>query len=524
MKIEDIAEDGLSREYKVVVSVDEITAKIDAQLDELKNKVRMPGFRPGKVPISLLKKQYGQSVMGQVLEEAVGESTEQLMKEKGIRPALRPDVEIVDFGDDKDLEYKVKLDILPVIEAPDFSKIKLERLVGEVDDKEVDAAIEELAGQQKRFEAAAKTYKAKDGDAVLIDYKGSVDGDYFEGGTSEGFQLELGSGMFIPGFEEQLVGTKAGDKKNVTVSFPEQYQSAELAGKEAVFECVVHEVRKPGKVVIDDKLATDLGLESLETLKGMIAQQLGQDTEGLSKTILKRHLLDALADMVSFDVPSSMVDMEFQQIWERIKQDAITSGEAKPEDFEGKTGPDNDADAKEYRDIAERRVRLGLLLSEVGQQQNVEVRQEEVTRAMMAEAQRYPGQEQQVMEYFRTNEGAMAQLRAPLFEEKVCEYILGEAKLTDKVTSREDMAAALRALEEEEDSPKPQKAKAKKKPPAKKAAEKKAPAKKAPAKKAADKAPEKKASAKKAAPKKAAPKKAAAKKPAAKKTATKAKK
>jgi trigger factor len=499
MQIEELSSKGLKREFKVTVALADISEKVDAQLNELKSKIKLPGFRPGKVPTALLKKQYGESVMGQVLEELVNETTEKLFKEKEIKPAMRPNVEVLDFGDDKDLAYKVEVEVLPEITTPDFSKIKLERLVVKADEKDIDKAVEDLASQQKRFDKAAKTYAAKTGDAVFIDFLGTFDGVPFDGGAGQDFQLELGSGQFIPGFEGQLIGAKAGDEVEVQVSFPDDYGSDDMAGKAASFAVTVHEIRKPGKVKIDDQLAVDLGMENLEGLRNALADRLAMETEGASRALIKRRLLDELEDICDFDAPQGMVDLEFQEIWARIQQDAVTAGEAKLEDFEGKDGPEDKKERKEFEEIATRRVRLGLLLSEVGQQNDVQIAQEEINRALMQEAQKYPGQEKEVLDYFKGNENAMAQLRAPIYEEKVCDLIIAKTSIKDKGVTREVLEQALRDLESDESGtpktkkkPKSKQKQEKLKKEAKKATSKKAPGgksavKKTPAKKAAKK-------------------------------------
>jgi len=514
MQIEELLNDGLKREYKVVVKAKELDERLDKILEDFRANANIKGFRPGKAPLSLLKRMHGERAKGQVLSEAMQETSTKLFEEKAIRPALRPDVDMGEYEDGKDLEYTLKVEVLPEVDVESFKAPALERWVAEVADADINKALENIAGQQKAFKKAAKTTKAKNGEAVLIDYVGRVDGEAFDGGSAEDHQLELGSGMFIPGFEEQLVGSKAGDEVIVKVTFPEQYHSADLAGKEAEFTVNVKEVRKPADAQVDDDLAKNLGMESLDALKEAIKGQLEGDNESLTRAHLKRQLLDALADEYDFAVPAGMVDLEFAQIWEQIKRDAIMNGDAKEEDFAGKDAPEDEAEAAEFRAIAERRVRLGLLLSEVGVKNDVQVTQEEVNRRIIEEARRFPGQEAQVFEFYQKNEDARAQLRAPVFEEKVVDFILEQADLKDKSVSREDLDAAVRAIDEEEANP----GKTKKAAPKKKAAAKKAPAKKAAPKKAAEKKePAKKAAAKKPAAKKAPAKKAAPKKAAAKK-------
>jgi trigger factor len=496
MKIDQLLNKGLNREYKVVVSAKDIDAKVDAELEGMKKKINLPGFRPGKAPLSLLKKLHGKGMRGQVLETIVTEGVDKIYKDENIKPAMQPKVDIVKFEEDEDLEFTLGVEILPEVKVPDFKKIKLDRLITEVNPKQLEEALDRLASSQKNFSAAAKATKAKAGDAVKMDFVGKVDGKEFDGGKAEGFQLELGSNQFIPGFEDQLIGCKAGDSKTVKVSFPKEYNSAELAGKDAEFAVTVHEVLKEGKVKINDDFAKNLGLDSLDALKESISGQIGQEHASLTAAVLKRSLLDALADMVKFEVPTGMVDMEFAQIWEQIKRDMINSGEAKEADFEGLTGPTDKKEQKEYRSIAERRVRLGLLLSEVGQARDVQISPEEVNRKIMQEAQKFPGQEKEVFDFYQKNENALAQLRAPIYEEKVCELILGDATVKEKTVTLEALQKAFQVAEEDEvETPKktPKKKAAAKKEPAKKAAPKKAAAKKP----AAKKAPAKKAAAKK---------------------------
>ena len=497
MQIEELLNDGLKREFKVVVPAQELDSRLDKILVEYRATAKIKGFRPGKAPLSLLRRMHGERAKGQVISEAMQETSTKLFEEKDIRPALRPDVDMGAYEDGKDLEYTLKVELLPDVDVEGFKAPALERWVAEVADADIKIALDNIAGQQKSFKKAAKTAKAKNGDAVLIDYIGRVDGEAFDGGAAEGHQLELGTGTFIPGFEDQLVGAKAGDEKLVKVTFPSEYQSADLAGKDAEFTVNVKEVQSPSEAKVDDDLAKNLGLDDLAALKEALKGQLEGDNANLTRAHLKRKLLDALAEDYSFDVPAGMVDLEFAQIWETIKRDAISTGEATAEDFEGKDAPEDKAEADEFRGIAERRVRLGLLLSEIGVKNDVQVTQEEVNRRVIEEARRFPGQESQVFEFYQKNEEARAQLRAPIFEEKVVDFVLEQAELTDKTVSREDLDAAVRAIDEEDASPaKAKKASAKKKPAAKKAA-----AKKPAAKKAAAKAP-----AKKVAPKKAAKK------------------
>lgn len=496
MQVTETSSEGLKRGYKVVISADDIDAKIDVEVKKIQGQIKMPGFRPGKTPLSLLKKLHGKNLLGQVLEETIKTTSQEALDENKVRPAMQPKIEVVSFDEGSDLEYTIEVEVTPEFDIPDLAKLKLERWVVSASDDQVMEAVTKIASQQKNFKKAAKTYKAKDGDAVLMDFLGKVDGEAFDGGAGEGHQLELGSNSFIPGFEVQLVGVKAGDEKNVSVTFPKDYQAKDLAGKDAVFEVKVHEVLKPADMEINDDMAKKFGLENLDAMKDLVKQQVEKENQGLARTKLKRALLDLLADEVSFEVPEGMVELEFDQIWQQLKMDLHRealeeNSETKPEDIDE---PDEDVKA-EYQDIAVRRVRLGLLLSEIGQKNEVVVSQEEVTRQISMEARRHPGQEKEVFEFYQKNPQAMAQMRAPLFEEKVVDFILELAEVKDKKVTSEELVAAIEAEEAEDtaqkETKKPKKKAAKKpavkKAQAEKAAPKKAVAKKAPAKKAAPK-------------------------------------
>lgn len=511
MQVEELLNSGLNREYKVVVTAADIDARLNTILNEYRTKVKMNGFRPGKAPLSLLKKLHGERAMGQVIQESVNDSVEKLYADNDIRPAARPDIDFGDVNPDAikdgdDMSFTVKVEALPTVDISNFKAPALERLTASVSDTAVDEFCTNLAAQQKRFEKAAKTTKAANGMAVLMDFVGKIDGVAFEGGSGEDFQLELGSGSFIPGFEEQLVGVKAGEEKAVTVDFPADYHAENLAGKEAVFDCIIKEVQKAAESKVDDEFAKGLGLDDLAALKELGKTNLEGELAQLSRSQVKRSLLDALAVQFTFEVPASMVAMEFDAIWNQIKQDMVQSGEATMEEVADLKEPADAAEAAEFKSIAERRVRLGLLLSEIGTENKIQVTEQEVNQRIVEEVRRYPGQEQQVFEFYQKNEQARAQMRAPIFEEKVVDFILEMADLTDKEVSKEELEKIVREGDEEEAAP------------VKKSAKKKAPAKKAAAKKpAAKKADTEAKPAKKAPAKKAPAKKAAAKKPAAKK-------
>lgn len=509
MNIKEVSAEGLAREMQITVAAADLAAKLETKIDSIKDQVQLKGFRPGKVPIAHIRKTYGQQLMGEIIQETVNESSQQMLTDREERPAMQPEIKLVGEADEimngsSDLIYDVTYEVIPPINLADFSKMKLEKPVVDVDDAQVTEAMERLASSRKDFVARGKTAKAKDGDRVKIDFIGRIDGEAFEGGAGEGFDLELGSNQFIPGFEEQLVGCKAGDKKDVEVSFPEEYGAAELAGKAAVFECTVHEVSEPKDAEINEEFAASLGMENLEKLKEAMREQIGRDYEQMSRGHMKKDLLDQLSDGHDFDLPPSMVDMEFNQIWHQFEHE-LENNQQKLEDLD----ESEDDLRSEYRGIAERRVRTGLVLAEVGSNNEIQVTQEELNQGLMQRVQQFPGQEQQVFEYFQQNPEAMAQIRAPIFEEKVVDFICELADVKDKSVTLE----ALMAEPGADDSDKPK---------AKKAAAKKAPAKKAAAKKpAAKKAAAKKAPAKKAAAKKAPAKKAAAKKTAAKKDSDK---
>jgi trigger factor len=459
MQVTQTAVDGLKHEFKIVLSAKDIEEKIDHRLSELATQVRIPGFRPGKVPLGILKKRYGDSVLGEVVERAISDSSQQAIMEHGLRPAMQPKIEVTSFEKGTDLEYKMAIEVMPKIEPMDFSTLDLERIVAEVPDEEIDKALERLAAQHKKTDTAPAGHKAQKGDVVVIDFKGFVDGEAFAGGEAEGHYLELGSGQFIPGFEEQLEGLEAGAAKTVAVTFPADYGAKHLAGKEARFEVTVKEVRTPVPSQIDDQLAKDMGLENLEALRKTMRERIEREYGEVTKQRLKRALLDALAVAHDFPVPPGMVDMEFEQIWHQIEE-----SKKKGELDAAEAAKDEEALKADYRAIAERRVRLGLLLSEVGQRHNITVAAEEVNRAMLEEARRFPGQERQVLEYFKNSPEALAQIRAPLFEGKVVDFIVELAKPKERKVSLAELLAE--PAEEEAGTEKPAK-------PAKKASSRK---------------------------------------------------
>jgi trigger factor len=519
MQIVETANEGLKRAYTVKIPAKEIAARIDAEVKKVAPQVRMPGFRPGKVPANLIKKMHGEALHSDAFNTAVRESVDQLMRDKKLRPALQPKVDLGEgYAQGKDAELSVELEVLPEIEAPSVEGLALEKLTVAVADAQVDEALNTLASNQKSYEDAPKTRKAADGDQLTIDFVGRVDGTEFEGGKAEGAPLVLGSGQFIPGFEEQLGGLKAGDTKTITVKFPDDYPAANLKGKDAEFDVTVQAVKVPGETKVDEEFAKSLGLESLAKLKELIKAQLEQETAGLTRTQMKRQLLDKLAAEHDFAVPPSMVEAEFEQIWAQLE------AEVEKEDDPQAARAEIEADKADYRRIAERRVRLGLLLSEIGQANGVEVTNQEMQMLLQQAAQQYrPEDRERFVDYVRQDAMAQAQLRAPLYEDKVVDFLFDKAEVSERQVTREELEAAIEAEETAPAKPakkapakkaaakKPAEAKADKAAPKKEAAPKKAAAK-AEAKPAAKKAPAKKAEAEKPATKKAPAKKAAAKK------------
>jgi trigger factor len=436
MQITETNAEGLKREFRVVVDSSDIEKKVQARLNELGRSMRLPGFRPGKVPMNVLRKRFGPSVMGEVLEHAVSDSSSQAMRERGLRPALQPKIEIVSFKEGADLEYKMALELLPDIEPIDLASIELERLRPEIPEADVDQALRRIAEPHRKSEKVDRA--AQSGDAVVIDFVGRIDGTEFPGGAAKDHKLVLGSSSFIPGFEDQLIGANAGDKREVKVTFPKEYGSDELAGKEASFEVDVKEVQELQPPAIDDDLAKAVGLDTLDELRKMVRERIERDYNQLARQKLKRVLLDRLAEKHDFPVPSGMVDFEFETIWKQLEQERANNKELEGED----SGKSDDELKAEYRQIAERRVRLGLLLSEIGRTNNINVSVEEVNRALMEEARRHPGYERQVVELYRNNEQALANLRAPLYEDKVIDFITEMAKVTDKPVAPAELLAA----------------------------------------------------------------------------------
>ncbi|MBY0511054.1 MAG: trigger factor [Rhodospirillaceae bacterium] len=435
MQVIDKSADGLNREFNVVVPATAIEAKVVSRLNEVGRQVKLPGFRPGKVPMKLLRSRFGNEVRGEILESTINESTQAALTEKALKPALQPKVELVTFEEGKDLEFSVKLEVLPEIQdGADLANLELNRPVTSVTDEELDKAVQDFLKSRRTTETVTETRAAKTGDALVIDFVGSIDGVEFEGGKGSDAHLELGAGQFIPGFEEQLIGAKAGDSKVVNVTFPADYGAKDLAGKAASFKVDVKELKTYVTPELTDAVVKEMGDESVDAFKTRMRGFLQQNYDGASRLRVKRQLLDKLAEGHTFPVPRGMVDVEFDAIWRQMEQ-VVKNGQLDPED----AGKSEDELKAEYRGIAERRVRLGLLLSDIGQKNNITVAQEDLSKAITQEAFRYPGQEAAVVEFYQRNPQALESLRAPIFEEKVVDFIISKAKVTDQSVSVEEL-------------------------------------------------------------------------------------
>ncbi len=440
MQTVETLNEGLKRAYTLTITAKDIDSKVDVELKRLAPQMKMPGFRPGKVPANLVRKMHGPALAQDALNAAIQEGVQSLVAEKQLRPAMQPSVELVDGYDvGKDATIKVEMEVLPQVPAPAIDGLKLERLTVPVADDAVTEQLQKFADQQKKWDDAAEGYEAKMGDLVTVDFVGKTsDGVAFDGGTGTDMGVELGGGRLIPGFEEQLVGIKTGEERVLNVTFPEEYQEKSLAGQPATFDITVKSVKTAGESVIDEDLAKNLGLESLEQLTGLLKGQIEQEHNGLTRTHMKRKLLDQLAEGHDFEVPPSMVEAEFNQIWSQLQHEA--THEADPEAAMAEMEGERD----DYRKIAERRVRLGLLLSEIGQANGVEVSNQEMQRLIAQAAQQYPAeQRQQFMQYVQSEPMAAAQLRAPLYEDKVVDFLFEKAEITDREATREELEAAI---------------------------------------------------------------------------------
>ncbi len=437
MQVTETNQDGLKREFKVVIDAKDIETKMETRLDEISRQVRVPGFRPGKVPPQIMKQRYGDAVIGEILEKAVSDSASQAMAERDMRPAMEPKIDIQDYKVGADLEYTMAVELMPEFEPMEFAKIEIERLVTEVPDSDLDEAMGEIAKRQKQNRPLEKPRKTRLSDVVVLDFVGSVDGKEFPGGAAEDHYLELGSDSFIPGFEEQLVGKDAGDEVLVKVVFPKEYSNEELSGKDAEFNVTIKEIREAVAVDIDEEFAKANGFDTLEAMKSAVRETLQGNYDTIARNRLKRVLLDTLAEGHDFEVPDGMVKLEFDIIWEQIEK-ARKAGELDPEDV----AKSEDEMRAEYREISARRVRLGLLLSEVGRRNTIEVSDQEINQAVIAESQKHPGHEQEVMEIYHKNPAAKDNLRAPIFENKVVDFILELARVSERKVTPEELIKA----------------------------------------------------------------------------------
>jgi len=443
IKTVETENEGLKRAFMLTIPAEDIEARVEQEVKRIAPQIRMPGFRPGKVPPNLIRKMHGESLRGDALQGAVQDGVQQLLSEQRIRPALQPQVELDQgYQPGKDAEVRVSLEALPDVPTPSIDGLKLERLTVEPDEATVDEQIRQLASQSKRWNEAPKKHAAAIGDLVVMDFAGEVDGKPFEGGKGEDMSVELGSGQLIPGFEDQLVGAKAGDKREVKVTFPDDYPAADLKGKQATFAVTVKAVKTAAETKLDDEFAKSLGLTDLEQLRGLIRDQQVQELNGLTRTHMKRQLLDQLAERHDFAVPPSMVDAEYTNILEQLKHEA--SHEADPE----AALKEIEAEADDYRRIAERRVRLGLLLSEIGGANGVDVTEQEMNRLVMQAASQYqPKDRETFVRYIQQEPMAAAQLRAPLYEDKVVDFLFSRAEITDRTATRAQLEADLESEE-----------------------------------------------------------------------------
>jgi trigger factor len=442
MQVTETLAEGLKHEFKVSVPASDLDAKADAKLVDLKDKVKLNGFRPGKVPVSHLKKVYGRSVMAETIDQTIRDTNTQIFTDRGFRLATEPKItmpteqkEVEELLAGKtDLTYTVAIEVVPTIQLADFKTFSVEKPVVEVTDAEVDEAIKRIADQNRPYAAKAEGAKAETGDRVTISFKGSIDGVPFDGGTGEGIPVVIGTGQFIPGFEEQLIGIGAGETRTLKVSFPKNYASEKLAGQPAEFETTATLIEAPGETTIDDEFAKTLGLESLDKLKEAARERLVAEFAGATRQRVKRSLLDRLDDSHKFEAPPSLIEEEFNLMWNSIKAEMESSGKTFADE-----DTTEDAAKEEYKKIADRRVRLGLVLSEIGEKNKITVTDDEVSRAVIERARSMPGREKEVWDYYRSNANALAQLRAPIYEDKVVDFILELANVTEKKVSREDL-------------------------------------------------------------------------------------
>src|SRR5581483_10209529 len=442
MQVTETLTDGLKREFEVKVPAADLEARVAERVNELKDRVQLRGFRPGKVPVTHLKKVYGRSVMAETIEAVIREMNAKIIEDRGLKLAMEPQISMPSdqaeveniIGGKSDLAYKIALEILPKIELADFKGLKLERLTAEVTDDQIKEALDKIADANKPYTPKGEGAKIEKGDRAMIDFSGRIDGKPFEGGTGGDVGVNVGSGTFIPGFEDQLIGMAAGEQRLVKVTFPANYMNASLAGKEAEFDVTAKSIDVPGTVTVDDAFAKTLGIESLDKLKEMVKARLAQEHSAQSRQKIKRQLLDQLDAMHKFAPPPTLVEQEFQNVWNAIEQDLKTRNRTFADE-----GTTEEKAREEYKGIAERRVRLGLVLAEIGEKNNISVSDDEMSRAIVERARQFPGREQDIWDYYRKNPQALASIRAPIFEEKVVDFLVELAKVTDKQVSREDL-------------------------------------------------------------------------------------
>jgi trigger factor len=436
MQVTETLSEGLKRGFTVVVPGTELAAKREKRLAELGRTMQLPGFRPGKVPMSMVRKRYGDAVAAEIAEGAVNDASDQLLAERGLRPAVTPKLEVTKPGQTSDLEFTVELELLPEITIPGLADITLKKPVAEVTAQAIDEALDKLAEQRKTFEAVEEARGAAKGERLTVDFIGRVDGVAFQGGTANDVAVTVAGDGFIPGFAEQIEGLAPGETRTITVRFPEQYHAKELAGKEAEFEITAKALSVPNKAAVDDEFAKQVGLESAEQLRQKISEQIANEYEQMSRMKLKRGLLDALAERARFDPPPSLVEAEFAEIWRQVEQEKA-AGRADPDD----AAKDEESLKTEYRAIADRRVRLGLLVAEIGRANNITVTEQDLQRAMFNEAMKYRDQAMQVIEFFKKNPQAIERFRGPIFEDKVVDYLFANVSLEDVQVSPEELAA-----------------------------------------------------------------------------------
>jgi trigger factor len=442
MQVTETASEGLKREFQITVPAADLEAKVTDRLVEMKDQVQIRGFRPGKVPVTHLRKLYGRSVMAEAIESTIRELNARIVEERGLKLAMEPKVTIPNqetefervIGGNSDLAYTLSLEVLPKIELGDFQSIRLERLTAPVSDEEIDEGLQKIAEQSRPYHPKGEGAKVETGDRLLIDFEGKIDGQPFEGGSGQDLPVDIGSGTFLPGFENQLIGMSIGETRRVTATFPAAYANAALAGKQAEFDVTAKSIEVPGAVEVDEDFAKSLGMESLEKLKGVVRERIGREHAAMSRQKLKRLLLDQLDAMHKFAAPPTLVEDEFKNVWTTIESDLKAQGRTFADE-----GTTEEKAQEEYRGIAERRVRLGLVLAEIGEKNGIKVSEEEVSRAIVERARQFPGREQEIWDAYRKNPQALASIRAPIFEEKVVDFLVELAKVSEKNVSREEL-------------------------------------------------------------------------------------